>query len=142
MTVVGVSGALAGLGAGALAAAIAVPVGVVLLIGGLVTAYCLRRRRKSREQPQQQRLLAPQPKVQARMAVPRDMETGRDDDAGPDALLIGELDQVGRVTSCDSFLVFMQGNMPWCLPRLTNGVRWAYWRVSCGGALQRPFWHA
>lgn len=93
-------GASAGLGSGALAVAVAVPVGVVLLIGGLVTAYCLRRRSRSRDQRQQQRLLAPRAKVQAGAAVAGDLEAGGDDGAGPAVMLIEEHNQVGALTGC------------------------------------------
>jgi hypothetical protein len=137
---VGVPHACAGLSSEALAAAIAVPVGVVLLTGGLVTAYCLRRRRKSRER-QQQRLLAPQPKAEVRAAVVEDLETGCDDGAGPDAVLSREDDQVGRVhmstcKHCSCMQLFLgspERPHAWVPVLVECGVRWA----RCLRQLQR-----
>jgi hypothetical protein len=90
----------AGISNGALAAAIAVPVGVVLLAGGLLAAYCLRRRRRRQQQHQKQGLLAPHVIAPAGAAAARDLEAGPDSGAGRDALLAREADQV----SCQAWL--------------------------------------
>jgi len=66
---------LAGISSGALAAAIAVPVGVALLAGGLLLLCCLRRRRRRRLQ---QRGVTPVgDKDAAALALMGDVEAGQ-----------------------------------------------------------------
>lgn len=60
---------------GALAAAIAVPVGVVLLAGGLLLLCCLRRRRRRRRQ--QQAFTPDSDKDAAALALMGDVEAGQ-----------------------------------------------------------------